>query len=58
MTLQGKLIYCINVKPYSTVELMVTLENLVLTVLFPYSVENCANVLRNQLKINLYCGNL
>lgn len=56
-TLQGKMIHCINAKPYRYSDLMVTLSDLVQVLLPSCSVPKCAHVLHKYLKTTLYCAN-
>lgn len=56
-TLQGKIIHCINSKPFQHVDFMVTLNDLVQTLLPTCTVPRCAHVLHKYLKITLYSAN-
>ncbi|KAL4082973.1 hypothetical protein QTP88_023969 [Uroleucon formosanum] len=56
-SLQGKMISCINAKPYIYSNLMVTLDDLVQKVLPSCTVTTCAYVLNKYLKTELFRGN-
>lgn len=55
--IQGKTIYCVNAKPYIYSELMVTIDELVKTMLPSCSIARCAHILNKYLKTTLYKGN-
>ncbi|XP_060859156.1 uncharacterized protein LOC132936437 [Metopolophium dirhodum] len=57
-TLQGRLIYCINAKAFVLYSnWMVTIDNLVQTVLPTCTVEKCAQLLNKVLKTKIFYGN-
>ncbi|CAI6347618.1 unnamed protein product [Macrosiphum euphorbiae] len=56
-TLQGRMIHCINAKPYIYSDLMVTLDDLVQMVLPSITVPRCAYILNKYLKTTLFSGN-
>lgn len=56
-TLQGKVLYCINAKPFIYSDLMLTLDDLVQCIFPMSSVARCAHVLQKYLKTALYSGN-
>ncbi|CAH1711528.1 unnamed protein product [Aphis gossypii] len=56
-TLHGRMIHCINAKPYIYSDLMVTLDDLIQMMLPSCSVARCAHVLHKYLNITLFCGN-
>ncbi|KAL4130848.1 hypothetical protein QTP88_008227 [Uroleucon formosanum] len=56
-TLQGRMIHCINAKPYIYSDLMVTLDDLVQMVLPLCTVGRCAYVLSKYLRTTLFSGN-
>ncbi|XP_060857937.1 uncharacterized protein LOC132935410 [Metopolophium dirhodum] len=56
-TLQGKIIYCINAKPYIYSHLLITLNDLILMVLPECTVTKCAYVLSKCLNTTLFSGN-
>ncbi|CAI6377739.1 unnamed protein product [Macrosiphum euphorbiae] len=56
-TLEGRVINCINAKPYIYSNLMVTLKDLVRMMLPSCSVERCAYTLNKYLKTTIFTGN-
>ncbi|KAE9525153.1 hypothetical protein AGLY_014567 [Aphis glycines] len=56
-TLHGRMIHCINSKPYIYSDLMVTLDDLIQTLLPSCTVSRCAHLLNKYLNITLFCGN-
>ncbi|KAK9506277.1 hypothetical protein O3M35_008242 [Rhynocoris fuscipes] len=55
---QGKMVPCINAKPYMYSELLMTVTDL-MEYFFPQvSIAKCNEVLQNVLQVNLYSGNL
>ncbi|CAI6371712.1 unnamed protein product [Macrosiphum euphorbiae] len=54
---QGRVLHCINAKPYIYSDLMVILHDFVKTVLPMCSVKKCASVLNTYLKTELFYGN-
>ncbi|KAL4153804.1 hypothetical protein QTP88_001637 [Uroleucon formosanum] len=57
MAVGGKIIRCINSRPYIYSDLMVLLSDLVKIVLSSCTVQRCAYVLAKYMKKPLYCGN-
>jgi hypothetical protein len=54
----GKMVPCINAKPYVYSELLMTVNDL-LEYFFPQvPISKCREVLQNVLQVNLYSGNL
>ena len=54
----GKMVPCINAKPYVYSELLMTVDDL-LDYFFPgVSLAKCREVLQNVLQVTLYSGNL
>ncbi|VVC25665.1 Hypothetical protein CINCED_3A006315 [Cinara cedri] len=56
-TLQGKVLYCINSRPFIYSDLMLTLDDLVQSVFPTSSVATVAQFLQKYLKTTLYSGN-
>lgn len=55
---QGKMVPCINAKPYMYSELLMTVSDLMEHFFPQVSIAKCNEVLQNVLQVNLYSGNL